>query len=176
MTSSERTKEFVKLLARHERSIYGLIASLVPNWADADEIFQETSVKLWENFDRFVPNTDFGAWARTVAKFQVMGYRTQAARRQRMNFSEEFVDRLARKVEQQASEGSDEKGHIALSDCLKKLDQKRRAWVTEYYAVDGPRLLAERLGRTVQSLRVTIFRIRRLLHECVEQQMKARAG
>ena len=59
-----QTKDFLVLFQQHERQIYGYILSLVPNIASADDISQNTSLRLWERFDQFDPNKDFGAWAR----------------------------------------------------------------------------------------------------------------
>jgi RNA polymerase sigma-70 factor (ECF subfamily) len=172
--SPEETKQFVQLLAGHERGLYALIVSLVPTWADADEILQQTNVKLWENFDRFEPNTDFGAWARTIARYQVLTYRKQAARHRQPQFSEAFMELVTVKVEEHASDNGDAR-RLALSECLKRLNKKSQEMVRAYYAANGPNRLAAQLGRTVGSLRVAMFRIRRQLHECVEHRMKAEA-
>ena len=41
---------FVRLLARYQGQIYAYILSIVGNYNDSDDIFQETSSKLWEMF------------------------------------------------------------------------------------------------------------------------------
>jgi hypothetical protein len=56
-------------MTRHERLVYGFMLSLVPNWADADEILQETNIRLWDEFEKFVPRTNFAAWAVRIARF-----------------------------------------------------------------------------------------------------------
>ena len=61
-----RVKEFVRLLGAHEQGLSGYIISLVPNWADADEIAQETKLRLWEQFEQFDRTKDFGTWARRL--------------------------------------------------------------------------------------------------------------
>ena len=62
-------------MTKYERMVYGYILSLVPNWADADEILQETNIRLWEEFEKFQPGTNFAAWAIRVAHFQVLTWR-----------------------------------------------------------------------------------------------------
>jgi len=61
--------EFTRLLAKHEREMHLFIFSLTPNWADADEILQETNITLWQEFGKFQPGSDFGKWARTIARY-----------------------------------------------------------------------------------------------------------
>ena len=70
-----RREEFVRLFQRHERGLYRYILSLVLNVAAAEEISQNTGLQLWEEFGRFDLNTDFGAWARTIAYYQVLKHR-----------------------------------------------------------------------------------------------------
>ena len=59
---------------------------MVPVWQDAEDILQETKVRLWDQFARFTPGTNFGAWASTVARFMVLEYRERASR-QKLYFS-----------------------------------------------------------------------------------------
>ena len=61
-----KTVEFLRLLLQHERRIRAYILALVPNWADADDLYQETTVRLWEQFADYNPEKEFGAWACTV--------------------------------------------------------------------------------------------------------------
>ena len=58
-TNDERTREYLRLLGQHERRLLGFILSLVPNWADADDIAQEVKIRLWEQFDKYDPAKDF---------------------------------------------------------------------------------------------------------------------
>ena len=57
-----RTREFVRLLSVHEQELSGYVISLVPNWADADEVIQETKLRLWVQFDQYDAAKDFGVW------------------------------------------------------------------------------------------------------------------
>ena len=45
------------------RRLNGYVLSLVHNWIDADDIVQDVAVRLWQRFDDFMPDADFGAWA-----------------------------------------------------------------------------------------------------------------
>ena len=65
---------FTRLLLQNQKRIAGLIYSLVPQGADADDVMQETCAVLWRKFGEFGLGTDFGAWALRIARFQVMSY------------------------------------------------------------------------------------------------------
>jgi len=71
-SDAQRNLRFVRLFAQHEHQVYACIVSALANWSDADEVMQETSVALWEMFDRFQEGTSFTAWACQIAYFRVL--------------------------------------------------------------------------------------------------------
>jgi RNA polymerase sigma-70 factor (ECF subfamily) len=168
----DRTSDFVRLLRQHEREVYAFILCLLPNWSDADDVWQETTVRLWEEFDKFREGSDFAAWARTVARYQVLSYRKRRSRR-REQFDEAFIDTVAERSDAEAATGASELRSAALAKCLKKLPEHNRALLSAYYASGAVvRDVAVRVGRTAESLKVTVFRIRRALHQCIEREQR----
>ena len=59
--NDDNIQQFLLLLGRHERWLQAFVLSLVPNWADADDIVQEVRICLWQQFDSYDPTKDFGA-------------------------------------------------------------------------------------------------------------------
>ena len=86
-------REFLKRFLPAERRIFGYILTLVPDRADADDLLQETSLAMWEQFDPGDPPRDMLAWGCRIAYFQVQHHRR--AWRRRMQFSDRLVRRLA---------------------------------------------------------------------------------
>jgi RNA polymerase sigma-70 factor (ECF subfamily) len=166
---SQRTAEFVRLLTQHEPRVYGYILSLVPNWADADEILQETNVRLWEQYGEFKPGADFGAWACTIAHFQILTFRKREQRRKRQ-FSPQFVDLVAQEFAAQ-SQVADERLQ-ALEMCLQTLSPQQRQLLEGCYSGSvSIKKLAEQLGRSIPGTYKALARIRELVHECIQRRM-----
>ena len=164
-------QEFVRLLTGNERRLKSYILTLVPNLADAEQIAQETSLRLWEQFDRYDPSLgDFSAWARTIAHFQVMTYRKKLSR-ERIVFSSELIDALAERAAARAPELAARQE--ALVDCLQKLPEHSRELIRLYYEVGlKVRTAAEKLGRSVAAAEKAIVRIRRLLYDCIKSALR----
>lgn len=170
MTQDLKTREFVRLLTQHERRLFAYILALVPRWADADDILQETSLRLWDEFDKYSPGTDFMAWAGRVAFYQVLTFRKQHNRDRRL-FSEQFID----VVDAAATAVPDEADaqHLALADCMTKLSDSNRELLRACYSADtNIKEAAARLGRSLPAVYRALSRIRITLHECVEQSMQ----
>lgn len=160
---------FVRLLTQNERRVYGYILSMVVDWNDADDILQETNVRLWEEFGRFEPGTNFAAWAIRVAHYQVLTWRKRRDR-SRLVFSEEAIALLA--DEPSAGEDADGVRRAALAECMKQLSVKNRDLLTRCYSgVGGIRDLAGALGRTTEAVYKMLQRVRHSLHRCIEKRL-----
>jgi RNA polymerase sigma-70 factor, ECF subfamily len=164
-------QQFVRLLTGNERRLKSYILTLVPNLADAEQIAQDTSLRLWEQFDRYNPSLgDFSAWARTIAHYQIMTYRKKLGR-ERIVFSSELVDLLAERTAAREPELAERQE--ALVDCLQKLPEHSRELIRLYYVVGMKvRAAAEKLGRTVAATEKAIVRIRRLLYDCINSALR----
>jgi RNA polymerase sigma-70 factor (ECF subfamily) len=115
---------FEELLRAHERQLFGYIFSLVRNLADAEDLFQETCVALWDQFDRFEQGTNFAAWSSTVARFRVLKFlerRPQSV----VAFSEEAHARLL-EVAAAGDPHELDARREALAACVEKLHERQR--------------------------------------------------
>ena len=117
-------------MTKCERMVYGYILSLVPNWADADEILQETNIRLWEEFEKFQPGTNFAAWAVRVAHFQVLTWRKRVSR-SRLVFDQRVIDTLAE--EPIWTDEQFEDRQLALAECVSELPENSRDLLRQCY-------------------------------------------
>jgi RNA polymerase sigma-70 factor, ECF subfamily len=172
----ERAEEFALLLGRHARQIYAYITTLVPHWADAEDIFQDTIAIIWQKFDEFTRGTNFRAWAYQVAYYRVMAFREQQKQHKKNLvsvglFSEEFSRLVTQETLAQQDLLDDQ--HEALADCMKKLPEADRKLIERCYT---PRTTikqaAQDMGRTPEATYKTLKRIHQQLFDCVEEYLK----
>jgi RNA polymerase sigma-70 factor, ECF subfamily len=162
----ERSKEFVRLFQQHERKIYGYILTLVPSFAAAEEISQETNLRLWEQFDRFERGSNFGVWACTVAYYQVLKYR-KAGERNRVRFDSRLVETLACRAMGRWDDLAARQSHLI--DCLSQLSEFKRNVLRLYYSLGlTAKAVADKLGRNVPAVEKMLIRTRRTLRDCIE--------
>src|ERR1700722_15763810 len=95
---SHAADAFVRLYALSSRRIYAYILTLLPNWADAEDVFQDVSTVLWEKFGEFTPGTEFAAWAYRIAYFKAIKYRSRKSARARL-FSDQALEAIAAEME-----------------------------------------------------------------------------
>jgi RNA polymerase sigma-70 factor (ECF subfamily) len=170
-SSSARMDDFVRLFSLHQRKLYLFIGSLLPDGRDVEDVFQETSLVLWKEFETFVPGTNFSAWAAQVALNQTLAHRKRR-NRNRIVFSDEFLKAVARDM---TVYGDDlDRRTAALSGCVLKLPPHHQELIRARYASgEAVEQIAEHLNRSVEAVYRMLSRIRQSLHECVTRTLAA---
>jgi RNA polymerase sigma-70 factor (ECF subfamily) len=149
-----------RLFVRHQPAIRAFALGLTGDFALAEDVVQETFLKASAKADDFQPDTNFVAWACTIARFKVL-----ELQRGKRRFSKELVDSLA------ASAPTDT--HMqdrleALLHCIDKLPPKAREVIRlRYFSEHGLGEIAQLLGRTAAGVNATLVKTREALRDCV---------
>jgi RNA polymerase sigma-70 factor (ECF subfamily) len=160
---------FAQLLTRHRAQIFRLIFSMVHSLQDAEDVFQDSTLTMWDNFHKFDPNTDFAAWAAQIARHKALNLITSSHRRKTC-FSPELINELAHREE--PSHEIQQARLRALEQCRTKLRASDQQLLKHCYGGDGKiREAADRLGRPAGSVYDSLMRIRRTLMECVRRAL-----
>ncbi|HUG89832.1 MAG TPA: sigma-70 family RNA polymerase sigma factor [Planctomycetaceae bacterium] len=167
--------EFVQLFTRNQRRLFLYILSQVPHPVEAEEILQETNLVIWKKCDQFQPGTHFVAWARRIARLEVLKF-LDRRQRERLRFRTELVETIAEEAAADADPSFHEERRKALAACLGKLSPRDRRLIEQRYAPGtSGKTLAEQLGRPANSVYQSLGRIRRALLECISRRL-AEAG
>ena len=172
--SLERQKELMLLMTQHQRRIFAYIHALVPSRADAEDILQETSLVIVEKFSEFKSGTDFVAWACQIGWWRVRAARQKFARA-KVVFDDDVLERVAHTAVSMHEEVSAR--HEALARCLHKLHPRDRdLLLTRYEPGAGVEEAAQRSGRSLEAAYKALARLRKLLFDCVTQQLGGAAA
>ncbi len=123
--------EFAALLRQHQTQLFGYIYSLVRDLDDADDLFQQTSLVLWDKFERFDHAKQFINWACGVARYEVMNF-LRSRSRNRLYFTDELSLGLIEAQEALEDERLEER-RDALSGCMTKLRERDRELLEACY-------------------------------------------
>lgn len=176
--NSESTQEFVKLLTGHQASLRAFIVSLSPGSPEVDDILQETNIILWEKISDFELGTNFQAWAFSIARNNVKASLRKTKRNQSPQFSQAIIDAIADTWYQRESSDSDVSRKLsALEFCINTLSENARALLkARYFDTNSLESQAQTFDRSAQSLRVSLFRIREKLRQCVKARIALKEG
>lgn len=123
MLDSLQSAEFVRLWTLYGQRIYAYLVTLSSNYVDADEIYQEVGMTLWQKFDQYTPGTNFHAWARQVALYKVRNFRL-LRRHNTMLCSPELLDVIDQTVKRTINTLDSQ--NSVFVDCFNKLSPRIR--------------------------------------------------
>jgi RNA polymerase sigma-70 factor (ECF subfamily) len=168
-TESEANRLFIQLYTGNQHRVLGYLLTLTGDRNVAEDLLQETAVTLFTKFDEFEQGTDFAAWACQVAYWNVMNYRRSVARSKTFP-SDELLAQLAERAVEIGP--TLDVRRTALDTCLKRLDERDRAFLMTRYQPDGNVALAAQMaGRTTAAAYKALARLRRALRDCVSLQL-----
>ncbi|HYF00035.1 MAG TPA: sigma-70 family RNA polymerase sigma factor [Planctomycetota bacterium] len=151
------------------------IAGYVPRAEWVDDIAQQAYVSAYQSLSDFAPGTDFYAWLRQIAFNHLRAELEKASRRRRLEKDRRAglgSSELLRRLDD--DDGDDEEILLALRACVGELPPASREMIDGYYGRGvGLSELGRTLGRTADSLKVSLFKIRARLRECVERRRAA---
>ena len=158
-------QEFISYLQQNKKRIFGFIFAAVPDYATAEDIMQDTIIRLWLKYSTFEPGTNFAAWGVSYAKFVIMEYRKKD-RGACVNFDHQSLDNLSALFE---SDKQVDYRVDALRDCLKKLPETSRQVIKMRYSENLTiKSIAIQLGRSIPGMYKAMMKIQNSLQDCVE--------
>jgi RNA polymerase sigma-70 factor (ECF subfamily) len=171
--AGENRALFAGLLRRYQTQLFGYIYSLVRDFDDADDLFQQTSMVLWDKFEQFDMTRSFVSWACGVARYEVLNFLRSRSRKQ-IYFSDALNLALVEAQETLEREPLEER-RDALAGCMKKLRQRDQELLEACYGRSVcVRDVARNWGRSAHSIHNSLRRIRRVLFECVQRNLSQR--
>lgn len=163
---------FVRALTQHERVIRAYIRGAgISRPEDVDEITQEVSLIAWQKFDQLEKVEDFPRWACVIARYRVLEFR-RSKYRDRLVLNEKVFDLL---MEEALEETKDSEAQLLqLERCVAELPESSRKLVKTAYGT-GASIdeLALSTGKKANALYQKLWRIRRLLRNCVEDALRS---
>ena len=167
--ASDDYELFLSLFTRSQGRIQAYIRTLVHDPAQADDVFQATSLVLWRSFSTFRRDGEFLPWAIGTARHQVLlHWRTR--RRDRHVFSDALLADLADSTA--AAIDTADTRLAALEACIAGLSERQRELLRLFY---GEKIRAEaiagRWGRTVHAVYKALKVLRRSLFDCVTRRL-----
>jgi RNA polymerase sigma-70 factor (ECF subfamily) len=166
-TDEQEVAVFSELIAAHRSRVFGYIYAMLHNMSDAEDIYQQTTLLLWQKFDEFEPNSDFCNWALKIAYYNIKNFQRTARRRHAL-FSDEVMTRVAQFYESQTGRQAEERLD-ALSHCVRRLPERHQRILRQRYT-DGVsiRELAELEGKTEAAMTMLLSRLRKTIFRCVQ--------
>jgi RNA polymerase sigma-70 factor (ECF subfamily) len=183
-TPQQRAERFERDVFRYRARLYSVALRLTRNWADADDLVQETFTRAYASFGRFEPGTNAKAWLfRILTNTFITGCRKRQHEPQPAPFSDLQDWYLARAAHPSSGPRSpdtevvDKLPDPRLQRALRQLPGQFR---TAVYLADvegyGMKEIADIMGTPIGTVTSRVYRARRQLRALLPPPRPGRLG
>ena len=164
-TSRGDRKAFQRLYQATAPKLFGIVLRIVRNRSLAEDVLQDTYVRIWQKAETFSPEAGQPlGWLTTIARHRAIDrIRAEHTERFKDAGDEDILDRIP------APEATDPAMSHSLRNCLSGLDEEARDCVLLAYCSGFSREeLAQRFRRPVGTIKTLLHRSIKLLRACLE--------
>lgn len=166
------SERFLSLFLAAQGDLRAFIGALVRDPSVEEDIFQEISLTLWKNFEKYDATRSFGAWARGVAGRKILEDRRLRARFPQP-FPPEVIEVVARGFTADEANGSWLDREHALRICLGKLPENASRLVTGRYGENKSiEAIANDFCLSTDAIYQALSRLRKQLRECIHRRLR----
>lgn len=168
------TAAFMARFVENRHKIYAFIAKQLVDPTDVEDVFQKTSLVLWQKDKAFDPiKGSFFSWACGIAHNEVRNFLT-VKRRDRLCFDSDLMDLLSEEAKEE--EELSEARLAALRSCVSKLSDRHQNMLLHCYSDTASIAdIADNLGCSREALYKLLARLREKLFDCIRVRL-AREG
>lgn len=150
---------FKDIFRKNSRKIYHLCYGYTGDSDSANDLMQETFMKVWQNLDKFRNQAMISTWIYRIAVNTCLSY----LRVEKRQSKDELTDNI---IENKVEELSEKNEQVALLyKCISKLEENERIIITMVLDEVPYAEIAEISGISEGNLRVKIHRIKQKLAE-----------
>lgn len=120
-------------IRQYGRRLYGLCLHLCANRPDADDLYQETWLKVMKNLDKFDSVRDFEPWLTQIC---VNEYRNILRRIRRSPFYDNFSSAEEKELLFSSIQAEEKSDYTDLYAAIRRLPEKLRITIVLYYFED----------------------------------------
>jgi len=159
-------KVFKDIFEANSKKIYHLCFGYTNDVDAANDLLQETFLKVWQNLEKFREQSQISTWIYRIAVNTCLTY----LKKEKRHLKEELTENIA---ENQIEVVQDKQEQISqLYDCIAKLEENERLIITMVMDEIPYTEIAEIAGISDGNLRVKIHRIKQKLTELYNQYEK----
>jgi len=157
---------FSDLVSAHRSRVFGYIYAMLHNMSDAEDIYQQTTLLMWQKFDDFRPGSDFGSWALKIAYHNIKNF--QRSMRRHIFFSDAVMEKVLHSYESQTVKDGEERLE-ALGKCVRRLSGRHQHILKQRYAENvSIRDLSIDEGKSEAAMAMLLSRLRKTIFRCVQ--------
>lgn len=165
-------EKFTELFEADKKRLYSFIHSYIFSSSAADDVFQETCLTLWKEFENFELGTNFSLWANAIAYRRAKNYQ-RSQKKYSLGFSDSFFEEFQEfqdsQIELEAESRYQDQKLVFLEQCRSLLSTPLQQVYQNFYIQNKTaNEIATDSGRSVYAIRKVVHKIRKKLFDCID--------
>jgi RNA polymerase sigma-70 factor (ECF subfamily) len=167
------SKAFAILVNRYKDLVFTLTIRMLKNREEAEEVSQDTFIKVYKSLSKFKGDSKFSTWIYKVA-YNTSLDRIKRNRRQMSEVTiDEFTEHQVKTIDNALDNLERDKQHKTIQDCLQLLPSEDSFLLTLFYFEDlSLEEISKIIGIEANTAKVKLFRSRKKLASILRQRLE----
>lgn len=164
---------FAVLVDRYKDLIFSLALKMVKNREEAEEVAQDTFIKVFNSLEKFKGESKFSTWIYKVA-YNTCLDRIKKNKKDEGNINiDDFSEHLVKTMENALGKMIDEERKKSIQDCLNLLPSDEGFLLTLFYFEDQSlEEIAKIMNITANNVKVKLYRSRQKLTSILKEKLE----
>ena len=167
------TSVFGVLVDRYKEMIFTLALKMIKNREEAEEVSQDTFIKIYNSLNKFKGDSKFSTWIYKIAYNTCLDRLKKNKKEENSISIDEFSDHLVKTLDNALSALEEKERKQTIQNCLNLLSREENFLLTLYY-FDDQNLdeIAKIMGINSNNVKVKLFRSRKKLAVILKKQLE----
>ena len=164
---------FAVLVDRYKDLVFTLCLRMLKNREEAEEVAQDTFVKVYRSLDEFKGDSKFSTWIYKVAYHSCLD-RLKRNKKEYLNVAiDEFTEHQVKTIDNALESLIEEERKQAIQDCLQLLPAEDGFLLTLYYFEEQSlEEISKIVNLTPNNVKVKLFRSRKKLASILKEKLE----
>jgi RNA polymerase sigma factor (sigma-70 family) len=167
------TNVFGVLVDRYKEMIFTLALKMIKNREEAEEVSQDTFIKVFNSLNKFKGDSKFSTWIYKIAYNTCLDRLKKNKKEENTISIDEFSDHLVKTLDNALSALEEKERKQTIQNCLNLLSREESFLLTLYY-FDDQNLdeIAKIMDINSNNVKVKLFRSRKKLAVILKKQLE----
>ena len=167
------TNAFNILVDRYKDLVYSLALKMVKNREEAEEVAQDTFIKVFKSLSKFKGDSKFSTWIYKVTYNTCLDRLKKQKREQQVVSIDEFNTNQIKSIDNALDKMENEEREKAIHDCIQLLPADDAFLLTLFYFEEQSlEEIAKVIGLTANNVKVKLFRSRKKLTSILKEKLE----
>ncbi len=170
---SGNTNGFATLVDRYKDMVFTLAVKMLNNKEEAEEIAQDTFIKVYNSLNKFKGESKFSTWVYKVTYNTCLDALKKKKKQNNASFIEDFSEHQTKALESILDNIDEKERNQAIQECLEELPSEEAFLLTLYYFDDqSVEEIAKVINISTDNVKVKLFRTRKKLATILKRRLE----